>query len=122
MHDLSNNICHRRHLADWKMCYISASYRPITLLSPVVKILEAFLLPTFTKHPKLPDHQHGFRSGRSTTTATAEIVNQISNVFKSKKPNQSILVALNLSKALDTVDHATLLNDIAESILLPSIK
>ena len=36
------------------------SYRPITLLFPVVKTLEALLLPTFTHHLSLADHQHGF--------------------------------------------------------------
>ena len=43
------------------------SYRPTSLLSPVVKILEALLLPTFKRHFLLAEHQHGFREGRSTT-------------------------------------------------------
>ena len=34
------------------------SYRPTTLLSPVVKTLEALILPTFTHHLSLAEHQH----------------------------------------------------------------
>ena len=46
-----------------------ASFRPVTILSPPIKILEALLLPDVTEAVQLANHQHGFRKGRSTTTA-----------------------------------------------------
>ena len=49
------------------------SYRPITLLSPVVKTLKALLLPTFPHHLVLADHQHGLRKVHRTTTALSDI-------------------------------------------------
>jgi hypothetical protein len=45
------------------------SFRPVTILSPPIKILEALLLPDVTEAVQLANHQHGFRKGRSTTTA-----------------------------------------------------
>ena len=38
----------------------SSSYRPISLLSPVAKVLERLLLPTLNDHLRLTDSQHGF--------------------------------------------------------------
>ena len=49
------------------------SYRPVSLLSPLAKILEALLQPTILQSVDLADHQHGFRKGRSTVTAMHEI-------------------------------------------------
>ena len=45
------------------------SYRPISLLSPAAKIMEALILPHLSSAVNLAEHQHGFRKGRSTTTA-----------------------------------------------------
>ena len=95
-----------------------ASYRPISLLSPVAKILEALLLPQLQEHFVLADHQHGFRKGRSTTTALAHLTSIISDGLNHKRPHlRTIVVALDLSKAFDTVDHAVLYNDILNSTL-----
>ena len=49
------------------------SFRPISLLSPVAKILESLLLPQLQQHLSLKPHQHGFRKRRSTTTALTEL-------------------------------------------------
>lgn len=40
---------------------VGASYRPISLLSPFVKLMESLLLPLLTEEIALADHQHGFR-------------------------------------------------------------
>ena len=97
-----------------------SSYRPITLVSPVVKVLEALMLPTLKEHLPMADHQHGFRAGRSTTTALCELTTAIADGLNGKRPHErTILVALDLSKAFDTVCHTTLLRDILESDLPP---
>ncbi|MCP3664642.1 MAG: hypothetical protein GY696_19490, partial [Gammaproteobacteria bacterium] len=50
-----------------------SSYRPVSILSPPAKILEAFLLPFLTEAIDLADQQHGFRKGRLTLTALQTI-------------------------------------------------
>ena len=95
-----------------------SSYRPITLLSPVVKVLESLLLPTLRENLPLADHQHGFRAGHSTTTALCEVATSISDGLNSKRPHQrTVVVALDLKKAFDTVSHTKLLQDIYDSTL-----
>jgi len=100
-----------------------ASYRPISLLCPAAKILEALLLPELSLHFTLADHQHGFRQHRSTTTALTEITTVISDNLNSKRPHlRTIVVALDLSKAFDMVDLGILLSDILNSTLPTHIK
>ena len=100
-----------------------SSYRPISLLSPAAKILEALVLPYLTAAVKLADHQHGFRKGHSTTTALHTIYEHISAGLNVKKPvERTISVAIDLSKAFDTVDHSQLLKDIQELELNGNIK
>lgn len=45
-----------------------SSYRPISLLSTLARLLETLLLPTMTEHLKPPKHQHGFHKMHSITT------------------------------------------------------
>lgn len=89
------------------------SYRPISLLSPVAKLLEKILLPQLISGSNLAPHQHGFRSGHSTPTALHQITQQIQDGLNNRKPAQRTnLVALDLTKAFDTVAHHTLFDDI----------
>jgi len=99
------------------------SYRPISLLSPLAKILEAVLLPQINESVTLEDHQHGFRKGRSTTTALHAINEHIADGLNRKKPvHRTVSVAIDLSRAFDTVDHHLLLQDISELNLNDYIK
>ena len=99
------------------------SYRPISLLSPAAKTLEAIIQPEIADSIELKDHQHGFRKSRSTTTALQGISDHIIKGLNIKKPvKRTVLVAIDLSKAFDTVDHEILLNDINELPLNQRIK
>ena len=100
-----------------------SSYRPISLLSPLAKILESLLLPAINDSIQLVNHQHGFRKARSTTTALQDIKSHITNGLNKKKPvDRTISVAIDLSKAFDTVDHQLLLKDILDLPLNGYIK
>ena len=99
------------------------SYRPISLLSPVAKTLEALLLPSIRESYPVADHQHGFRKQHSTTTALHAISTHISRGLNQNRPcDRTVLVALDLSKAFDTVSHATVFEDIENTSLRPSLK
>ncbi len=99
------------------------SYRPVSLLSPAIKILEALLLPAVAEAVQLADHQHGFRKGRSTGTALQSILDHINSGLNRKKPvHRTVCVAIDLSRAFDTVDHTILLNDIDKLNLNDHIK
>ncbi|KAL1447470.1 hypothetical protein WDU94_012425 [Cyamophila willieti] len=106
-----------------KSADFSKSYRPISLLSPVIKIFEALILGILKEHLELADHQHGFRKNRSTTTALHHITDYIQRGLNERRPNKrTILVALDLSRAFDTVCHSILLKDILESNLPNDVK
>ena len=99
---------------------LSNSYRPVSLLCPASKILEKCIQPLITEHLHFASHQHGFRSKHSTVTALCDITTAISNGFNRKKPaDRTLLVAIDLSKAFDTVKHSKLL-DLINKTSLPS--
>ena len=97
------------------------SYRPITLLSPIAKVLERLLLPTIQQHLKPHEHQHGFRKHHSTTTALTTITDDIAQGFNQLKPERTLLLAVDLSKAFDMVNLQKLISKIQQSTLPPSI-
>ena len=88
----------------------SSSYRPISLLSPCIKVLERLLLPLYADVFPLSPSQHGFRSQRSTVTCLLPLVTKIAQGFNDPKPpSRSAIVAIDISKAFDTIDHRLLL-------------
>ena len=116
--------------AIWKMSHIiplskpgkdeslGSSYRPISLLCPAVKILEKLILPSLQQHLPLADHQHGFRRGRSTTTALMKLVDAAGNGFNRRlPPDRTVVAALDLTKAFDSLDHSLLIEKIAATTL-----
>ena len=99
------------------------SYRPISLLSPAAKILEKIILPDLSAAIPLRNHQHGFRQARSTVTALQETADHIQRGLNSKKPAQrTVVVAIDLSKAFDTVSLEILLKDILQLDLCQPLK
>lgn len=87
------------------------NYRPISLLSSFSKIFELVmynrLTSYLTKYHILDDSQHGFRSGKSTTTA---IFSYLSSLYSAlDRGDQAIGLFFDMSKAFDTIDHGILL-------------
>ena len=86
------------------------SYRPISLLSPTAKLLEKIILPYITNNIRTINHQHGFKTKHSTTTALHQLTNHITTGFNQKKPpHRTITISLDMSQAFDTVNHYTLI-------------
>ena len=95
-----------------------SSYRPISILCPASKILEKLILQYISPHLVLADSQHGFRPGRSTTTALLPLVQQAATGFNQPRPpGRTVVMAVDFSKAFDTVDHIALLNCLLNSTI-----
>ena len=96
----------------------SSSYRPISLLSPCVKILERLLLPIVNASLSPSETQHGFRPLRSTTTALLPVASQIARGFNQRKPPfRTAVVSVDIAKAFDAVNINLLLKEIAATDL-----
>ena len=86
------------------------SYRPISLLCPASKVLERLMYARISPHLTLADTQHGFRPGRSTSTALLPLVQQVVTGFNQRcPPRRTVAMAVDFSKAFDTVNHTALL-------------
>lgn len=83
------------------------SYRPISLLSSLSKVLERIILTRLKLHLELnniiPSHQHGFRERHSTTTQLRRLVNHIKSGLSSRLSTG--LVLCDIEKAFDKVWH-----------------
>ena len=98
------------------------SYRPISLLCPAAKVLEALILPTINKFLSPAKDQHGFRPRHSTTSALLQLTTDIETGFNQQKPpHRTVCAAIDLTAAFDTVSHDILLSKIAGSSLPPAI-
>ena len=89
------------------------SYRPVSLTSCMVKVLERLIaeriyeiMETSGSFSKL---QAGFRRGRSCADQILKITQAIENGFNQKKMERSVLVLLDYSSAYDTVWRQKLL-------------
>ena len=87
------------------------NYRPISLTSVVVKILERILRDKITSflenHKLILDTQHGFRNNRSCLTNLLEFFNYIFANYDERAPSD--IIYLDFRKAFDTVPHKRLL-------------
>jgi hypothetical protein len=87
-----------------KPAHLSSSYRPISLLSPAVKVLEALLLPRLTEYLPLNSSQHGFRKFHSTTTALLPLTTQITDGLNHKSPHHRTIIT---SQPSTSARHST---------------
>ena len=95
---------------------LGPSYRPISLLCPASKVLERLLLPYVNEGIRLDSSQHGFRAKRSPTTALLPLVQTIASGFNEQKPpKRTVMAAVDLSRAFDTVDHDILRSKLTTS-------
>jgi hypothetical protein len=92
-----------------------ASYRPISILPALSKVLEAVVKSDLEKHlaavNALPNTQFGFRKGRSSTAAIA--TSHAQWLRGSQEGNVVGILAFDLSSAFDTVDKELLLPKLA---------
>jgi hypothetical protein len=88
-----------------------SSYRPISNLSFVSKLVERLVASRFTQHCEnndlLPRNQSAYRRHYSTETAVLRVHNDL--VRAADNGQVTALVLLDLSAAFDTVDHGHLL-------------
>lgn len=115
-----NNVLRHGHFPhQWKMAIVTMipkpgkpteelnSYRPISLLSGLSKILERLLLTRmfetqlFTRH--IPDHQFGFRYHHSTDQQLARVTQFILKAYE--KSHYCSAVFIDIQEAFDRVWH-----------------
>ena len=91
---------------------IFQSYRPISNLNFISKVLEKVIYSRLSAHlesfPALSKFQSAYRKFHSTETALLHIHNDL--LLAMNKKQVSALVLLDLSAAFDTIDHNILLN------------
>lgn len=88
------------------------SYRPISVLSALGKLLEKVILNRLTWLAEwenwLSDGQHGFRRGRSTETALHAIISQIEDSFMAKLFTAAVLI--DIKSAFDAAWHPSIIS------------
>ena len=88
------------------------NYRPVTLTSQVIKLLERLVLKQIICHLKIHDiiscQQHGFQHGASCVSQLLECLNDWSFNFDNNWGTDCIY--LDFSKAFDSVPHKRLLH------------
>ncbi len=87
------------------------NYRPISVLPIVSKIMEKIVAYQFLEYlvenNLLSPHQYGFRPKHSTTTSLIQLTEDIRTGLDRNEATG--MVALDISKAFDTIDHSILL-------------
>ena len=95
-----------------------SSYRPISNLNTISKILKRLaltrIIPHVTKSPSFDAVQSAYRKSHSTETALLRITDDIFTGFDDHK--STILVALDQSAAFDCIDHDTLIRRLEYTI------
>ncbi len=95
---------------------LPASYRPISLLCVLSKVLERLVLSKTEPFIRLSPSQHGFRSLHSTSTLLTSLCQSTLEGLNHGKPAlRSLVCAIDISKAFDTVPRYVLISKILRS-------
>lgn len=92
------------------------SYRPISLLPAISKLIEKIVLIRLIDHlarnALIPEEQHGFTTGKSTSTAVIKIVEYLIKTIE--MGNTSTAIFLDFSKAFDCLNYDMLLRKLGD--------
>ena len=92
------------------------SYMPISLLLVIAKTLEKRLLPYITTNKPNTPMQHGYKTQHSTVTALHTLNNTVAKGFNQMVHSaRTITVALDMSKAFDTINIHTLIRKLLQT-------
>ena len=95
---------------------MGTSYRPISLLSVIANTLEKSLLPYITADIPNTPMQHGYKIQHSSVTALHTLNNIVSKEFNLMAlPARTITVALDMSKAFDTINIHTIIRKLLQT-------
>jgi hypothetical protein len=90
------------------------NYRPISILSTLSKVLEKIIYNRLTIFLKgnggIDSNQYGFQKGSNTTSTLTDAIEYINNELD--RGMYVVAIFVDLSKAFDTVDHATLFHSL----------
>ena len=90
---------------------------PISLLSVISKTLEKSILPYITANIPNTPMQHGYKTQHSTVTELHTLNNTVAKGFNQMAPPaRTITVALDMSKAFDTINIHTLIRKLLLTI------
>ena len=93
-----------------------SSYRPISLLSVITQTLGKSLLPYITANIPNTSTQHGYKTQHHTVTALHTVNNTVAKGFNQMTPPaQTITVALDMSKAFNTINIHTLIRNLLQT-------
>lgn len=91
------------------------NYRPITLTSHIIKIMERVVCRQLTEYLEanklMNENQHGFRAGRSCTSQLLQHLHTILRNLEEEKDTE--VIYLDFAKAFDKVDHNLLLRKLS---------
>ena len=92
------------------------SYRPISLLLVIAKTLEKSLLPYITANIPNTPMQHGYKTQHSTVTVLHTLnITVAKGLNQMAPPARTITVALDMSKAFDTINIHTLTRELLQT-------
>lgn len=99
------------------------SYRPVSQLPNLSKIIERVVLKRLNAHMVLndlnQDFQHGYKKNHSTETLLLKFLNDLIVGIDSKLG--VVVLLIDLSAAFDTVNHSILLNILAEELSISGV-
>jgi ribonuclease P/MRP protein subunit RPP40 len=90
---------------------IPGNYRPISLLAIVSKMLEAIVVAPLSRFlaPLLNSHQFGFRARHTSLDLLTNMTQRWANALNRGDGGEARAIAIDFSKAFDTVCHEALL-------------